>query len=86
MRKPLAIHKYFLPTDRATKKTEREKERKEGRQNEWKKRRNQGRIHGKPVADGWAGALMRKPIAIQKCDGRTDQHGKVQTVESLVRD
>ena len=33
----------------------------------------QGRIHGNPVADGWAGAVMRKPIAIQKCDGRTDR-------------
>ena len=31
--------------------------------------------------DGWAGAVLRKPIAIQKyfrpTDGRTDQHGKV---------
>ena len=37
----------------------------------------QGRIHGNPVADGWAGAVMRKPLAIQKCDrqtnGRTDR-------------
>ena len=32
----------------------------------------QGRIHGSPVADGWAGAVMRKPLGIQKCDGRTD--------------
>ena len=37
----------------------------------------QGRIHGNPVADDWAGAVMRKPIVIQKCDGRTDRHGKV---------
>ena len=45
----------------------------------------QGRIHGKTVADGLAGAVMQKPIVIQKCDGptdgwtdgRTDQHGKV---------
>ena len=36
----------------------------------WKK---QGRIHGNPVADGWAGAVMRKPLAIQKCYGPTDQ-------------
>ena len=33
----------------------------------------QGRIHGNPVADGWAGAVMQKPIAIQKCDGPTDR-------------
>ena len=49
----------------------------------------QGRIHGNPAADGWAGAVMRKPLGIQKCDGRTDgrtdgptdlptdRHGKV---------
>ena len=29
----------------------------------------QGRIHGIPVADGWAGAVMRKPLAIQKYFG-----------------
>ena len=27
----------------------------------------QGRIHGTSVADGWAGAVMQKPLAIQKC-------------------
>ena len=32
----------------------------------------QGWIHGNPVADGWAGAIMRKLLAIQKCDRRTD--------------
>ena len=41
----------------------------------------QGRIHGNPVADGWAGAVMRKPIGIQNCDRPTDRwmdrHGKV---------
>ena len=45
----------------------------------------QGRIHGNPVADGWAGAVMQKPLGIQKCDGRmdgptdllTDRHGRV---------
>ena len=37
----------------------------------------QGRIHGNPVADGWAGAVMQKPVAIQKCYGPTDRHGKV---------
>ena len=53
----------------------------------------QGRIHGNPVADGWAGAVMQKPIAIQKCDGwtngqtdrRTDPPTQ-QGVESRVRD
>ena len=33
----------------------------------------QGRIHGNPVADGWARAVMQKPLGIQKCDGRTDR-------------
>ena len=32
----------------------------------------QGRIHGKTVADGWAGAVMQKPFEIQKYLGRTD--------------
>ena len=39
--------------------------------------KEQGRIHGNPVADGWTGAVMQKPLGIQKCDGRTDRHGKV---------
>ena len=30
--------------------------------------RKQGRIHGTPVADGWAGAIMPKPLANQKRD------------------
>ena len=50
-------------------------------------RDEQGRIHGNPVADGWAGAVMRKPLGIQKCDiptyRCTDRYGKV---ESRVRD
>ena len=33
----------------------------------------QGRIHGNPVADSWAGAVKQKLLAIQKCHGRTDQ-------------
>ena len=40
----------------------------------------QGRIHGNPVADGCAGAVMRKPLAILEIfvtDGRNDRHGKV---------
>ena len=51
--------------------------------------RKQGRIHGNPVADGWAGAVMRKPLAIQKCDRRTDgptDRPTRQGVESRVRD
>ena len=46
-----------------------------GRSGEAKDRKNkkQGRIHGRTVADGWAGAVMQKPLAIQKCDWRTDQ-------------
>ena len=53
----------------------------------------QGRIHGNPVADGWAGAVMQKPLGIQKCDGPTDGPTGVpiyrptwQGVESRVRD
>ena len=48
------------------------------------KKSKQGRIHGNPVADGWAGAVVRKPLGIQKCyetdrpnDRRTDRHGRV---------
>ena len=52
-------------------------------------REKQGRIHGNPVADSWAGAVMQKPLGIQKCDGRTD--GRTdgptrQSVESRVHD
>ena len=43
--------------------------------------KEQGRIYGSPVADGWAGAVMRKLIGIQKCDRPTDRptdrNGKV---------
>ena len=53
----------------------------------------QGRIHSNPVADGWAGAVMRKPLGTQKCDGWTDgltdlptnQHGKVQSRVSVTK-
>ena len=31
----------------------------------------QGQIHNKTVADGWAGAVMREPLAIQKYFGPT---------------
>ena len=49
-------------------------------------RREQGRIHNNPVADGWAGAVMQKPLGIQNMTDRptdrptyqpTDRHGKV---------
>ena len=49
----------------------------------------QGRIHGNPVADSWAGAVMRKPLGIQKCDLPTYRHTDQPTrqgVESRVRD
>ena len=56
-------------------------------------RQKQGRIHGNPVADGWAGAVMRKPLGIQKYDGPTDRptyqptyRPTGQGVESCVRD
>ena len=51
--------------------------------------KKQGRIHGNTVADGWAGAVMQEPIAIQKCDGRTDgptDRPTRQGVESRARD
>ena len=34
--------------------------------------KEQGRIHGNTVADGWAGAVMRKPLGIQQ--GRIHGH------------
>ena len=41
----------------------------------------QGRIHGNPVADGLAEAVIQNPLEIQKFDGPTDiptdQHSKV---------
>ena len=37
------------------------------------------RVHDNSVVDGWAGAVMQKPLGIQKCDGRTDRHGKVES-------
>ena len=53
----------------------------------------QGRIHGSPVADGWAGAVMQKLLGIQKCDRPTNQLTNQQTdrltwqgVELRVRD
>ena len=42
-----------------------------------------------PVADGWAGAIMQKPLAIQKCEGSTDlptDRPTQQGVESRVCD
>ena len=32
----------------------------------------QGRIYGNPVADGWAGAVMQKPLTNQKSYRRTN--------------
>ena len=48
----------------------------------------QGRIHGNPVADGWAGAVMQKPLAILEIfptDLPTYRPTR-QGVESRVRD
>ena len=44
----------------------------------------QGRIHGNPVADSWAGAVMQKQLAILEifCIDRPTRQG----VESRVRD
>ena len=38
---------------------------------------DQGWIYGNLAADSWAGAVMQKPLRIQKSDGPTDRHGKV---------
>ena len=53
----------------------------------------QGRIHGNPVADSLAGAVMQKPLEIKKRDRRTDgpmdgptDRPTQQGVESRVRD
>ena len=37
--------------------------------------KEQGQIHGTPVADGWVGAIMPKPLANQKhvTDQQTDK-------------
>ena len=64
------------------------REKKRGRGRGKRELDKQGRIHGNPVADGWAGAVMRKPLAILeifrtdrrtdgRTDGPTDRHGKV---------
>ena len=49
----------------------------------------QGRTHGNPVADGWAGAVKQKQLAIQKRDRLTDRRMDGLTrqgVESRIRD
>ena len=43
-----------------------------GEDNQKLEKKKQGLIHGNPVADGWAGASLRKPLAVYKCDGRTE--------------
>ena len=61
---------------------------KDGKKKKWEEKkieRKQGRIHGNTVADGLAGAVMRKPLTIQKCYGRTDGPTR-QGVELRVRD
>ena len=45
----------------------------------------QGRIHDNPVADSWAGAVMQKPHANQKCDRQTNGPTQ-QVLESRVHD
>ena len=61
----------------------------DGKEKKMTVKKKQGRIHGNPVADGWAGAVMQKPLGIQKCDGPTDRptnRPTWQDVESHVRD
>ena len=44
----------------------------------------QDRIHGKTVADGWAGAVLRKPLAIQNIwNGWTDGRAEGPTQKVL---
>ena len=50
--------------------------------------KEQGRIHGNAVADGWAGAVMQKPLAILEilwANGQMDQHGKVLSPVSATK-
>ena len=35
----------------------------------------------KTVADGWAGAVMQKPLTIDKCDGPTDRQAKLRVCD-----
>ena len=49
----------------------------------------QGRIHGNPVADSWAGAVMQKPLGIKKSQLPTNlptYQPTQQGVEWCVRD
>ena len=39
--------------------------------------KKQCRIHGMAVADGWAGAVMQKPLEFHIYLGHTDRHIKV---------
>ena len=48
-------------------------------------RKRRSRIHGRTVADDWAGAVMQKLLAIQKCYRRTDWHGKVKSRVSATK-
>ena len=48
-------------------------------------KKQQGWIHGNPVENGWAGAVMRKSLAIQQCYQPTDQLTR-QGVDLPVRD
>ena len=92
MRKPIAIQKYFGQTDGPT---DTARCRVACPRLKRRKRKNKaGLIHGKMEdADSWAGAVMRKSLTIQKCDGRTDgrtdgptDRPTRQGVESRVRD
>ena len=49
-----------------------------------KLKKKQGQIHGNPVVDGWAGAVMQKPLGIQKFDRRTDQPTYQPTQQRVV--
>ena len=45
-----------------------------------KRKKKQGQLHNNPIPDGWAGAVVQKPLGIQKCygtDRQTDRHSKV---------
>ena len=68
-------HEHVLFSDlsiRTIRKIKRTKESLNARLSNHVKFDRQGRIHGNPVADGWAGAVMQRPLAIQKCDLATD--------------
>ena len=45
----------------------------------------QGRIHGNPVANGWAGAVMQKPLGIQFHPNWSIQSGDISKIVKNIK-